>query len=146
LQCRYHYPVCPAKQVCAVTPVREAEYQLSERSDKERCADQELPQPRLWPHDSDHGGDIDRHHNRPMVFAINPVEQEQNRTWPAQEVLSVRNKSGIQGVSFCNTRQVWYAHGYLNGQRIQLYRGVYFELAVEARIEFEDYKHKELMF
>ncbi len=75
-----------------------------------------------------------------------PAEQAQNRKWPAQQIISTKNKSGVQGVSFCNTRQVWYAHGYLNGQRIQLYRGTDFDLAVESRIEFEEYKYEELMF
>lgn len=68
-------------------------------------------------------------------------EQAENRRPPLQQVTSVANTSGVQGVSFCRTRRVWYAHGYVNGKRIQLYRGHDFEHACEARQCFEDHKY-----
>lgn len=90
--------------------------------------------------------DNERHYTKDNCRWATPQEQAYNRKWPAKQVLSNVNTSGIQGVSFCNTRKVWYAHGYINGKRIQLYRGGDFDTAVKLRLIFEDHKYSELMF
>ena len=85
--------------------------------------------------------------DRPNGLTLNRINNDGNYehgnvewTTYSNQALNQRkkktNKSGVTGVYFCNTRQIWVASKQINNKRRNLYQGPHYEKAVKAINEY----------